>query len=393
MNAMVMISMLCAFGPGVVFPGTLAAETFETTPGASPVANGAAWQVTDIRELEVDGWPFSLSPDGQWLAGLGSGSQLCVWAVADLAPNCAAQGMVFQPDSVVWAPDSTAVAFSHLGQGTVQEAAVSDILVFDVADGVLRNLTGTEDGSDQADTGASGAASHIDVYPAWSPDGDELVFARLEPGVEGAAIMRIDRDGGEPELVLADTPLLRGPIHWVEGDRIFYAIAGEADADNGIRVLNPDDGTSQEVLYGGETGEIHKPVLVDVSPDGSWLTVYASSFLGQRENDGLVGVVNTQSGEVRTLAFPMNELSGPNVLDSPRFSPDGQWLVALLVHESGAGTTLGFWQPGSDGPSVRISLEEAYTGYSLPIGLPWEEDTILLMGPEGGALLTMERGS
>mgnify|MGYP001067690763 CR=1 FL=1 len=64
---------------------------------------------------------------------------------------------------------------------------------------------------------------------------------------------------------------------------------GATGDENGVRGPNLDDGMSQEMLYGGETGAVHTPVLVDVPTDGSWFTVDAGSVLAFREDDGLVG--------------------------------------------------------------------------------------------------------
>lgn len=137
---------------------------------------------------------------------------------------------------------------------------------------------------------------------------------------------------------------------------------GATGDENGVRGPNLDDGMSHEMLYGGETGAVHTPVLVDVPTDGSWFTVDAGSVLAFREDDGLVGIVNSLMGEARTLAFLANGFSTPDILDSPRFSPDRGWLVASLADPSRAGTTLGFWQLGFDGPSLEISLETEHAG-------------------------------
>lgn len=385
--------MVFAFGGGSL--SAIAQE--EATPAASPVVPGDGWRVAEVRAFEIDGRPVALSPDGHWMAGRGPDNGFCVWEVETLASRCATQQVLPYPGSVRWAPDSSAVAFSRWRVEAKPGLDHNGILVFNVAARELRNLSdpgGTIVPDDPESTRL------IDVYPAWSPDGGELIFARLNFAEETAAIMRIDRSGGAPESFPPGAPNLYGPMHWVAGDRVFYATTGPAEADNSIRVLNLDDGTSLELLDGGTTGEVRKPVLVDVSPDGSWFTVYAGRFARMRENDNVFGVVNSQTGEVQTFGFPSNPAHEPDLLTGPRFSPDGQWLAALVSDGSGttSSSTLGLWKPDAGGPSTRIQLEHAYApANTFPIGLPWaENDTVLLVRGPGSsglicALLTVER--
>lgn len=91
--------------------------------------------------IEVDGFPLAISPDGTRLAGVDAdGARFCVWDLATGKAAC--DGDIPAPveaRSVTWAPDSSAVAFSL---GSSSRLVDSDIYVFDVASGTLRNVNG-----------------------------------------------------------------------------------------------------------------------------------------------------------------------------------------------------------------------------------------------------------
>ncbi len=73
---------------------------------------GAGWRAAEEREITVEGQPVLLSPDGGWLAGSGPEDSFCVWEVATLDAACDGEGLAIRPETIAWAPDSSAVAFS-----------------------------------------------------------------------------------------------------------------------------------------------------------------------------------------------------------------------------------------------------------------------------------------
>lgn len=391
MQAKSIISIVVALALTSVLPGAMAAQTPEASPAASPVVDEGSWRIAEVREFEVEGTPYSLSPDGRWIAGGGPNGAFCVWDVATLEPRCDGEGLNVLLDAIAWAPDSTAVAFSRIA--ALQQFADSDIFVFDVAEASLRNLTdpaqGTDYGNDAEDP------MLVDVFPAWSPDGDELAFARRRMDAEGMAIMRVDRDGGEPDPVIANTaPFIYGPLHWVADDRIFYSSIAYG-SDSGVWEAGLDGREPQQILPGGESADVRDPLLIDVAPDGAFFTVYSSTQFSVNRPDNVYAVVNRQTGEVQTFDLATDMASG-GLETAPRFSPDGQWLMALTSDDDGTGLALGVWQPGDAGPSLRMPLNVPENSYQintsrLTSGFTWaENDTVLLSAEGGGVLLTLE---
>ena len=104
----------------------------------APVTSGAPWHIADERLLDVEADHVVLSPDGEWIAGMGPGESICVWNVATLTPACAGEGLPIRAEAVTWAPDSSSVAFALDGTLLGWE---SDTYLFERGRGELRNLT------------------------------------------------------------------------------------------------------------------------------------------------------------------------------------------------------------------------------------------------------------
>ncbi|MGC4190472.1 MAG: hypothetical protein QM589_04460 [Thermomicrobiales bacterium] len=223
-------------------------------PPASP-APGTAIPASEttadgLRIVQVDGQPVALSPDGKWLAGPGPEGDVCLWDVETLEV-CRATGaapQTAQMPTITWAPDSSAVAYTlDVGRLLVD----SDIYVMDV-DGTMHDLTDdeTEDaiGFDDVES-----PFPVDMFPAWSPDGTHLVFARTPWGLNviPTTIVTMSREGGEPieRLTLAPPEpwTIYSPMHWLEDDSVLFSVM---HADVG----NPQNG----VWWLGATGSISR---------------------------------------------------------------------------------------------------------------------------------------
>jgi Tol biopolymer transport system component len=133
-----------------------------------------------------------------------------------------------------------------------------------------------------------------DSAPSWSPDGRSIAFLRVEPGVSCEVLM----------------------------------IAANGGAERDIGACDP-----------------RSPPTFEWTPDGRGL-IFGSMLTAQ----GLVGmrVLDLASGEWR--AVPYRSGAG-NVDLSPRFSPDGRWIVFLRNNPQGD-----FWRlPAEGGTAERLS--------------------------------------
>jgi len=162
--------------PFLLLGSGLPAGAQETSPEASPAASpaaspvgsegGAGWRVADERRLAIDGEPVTLSPDGRWVAGRGPEQEFCVWEIETLDAVCDGQDLAIRPESIAWAPDSSAVAFALEAAKFLID---SDIYVFEVADRELNNLT--DDGIEEVDL----LGDDVDAVEFYQPDEENIV--------------------------------------------------------------------------------------------------------------------------------------------------------------------------------------------------------------------------
>lgn len=257
---------------------------FAQTPTASPAA---ANTLPDFA-----GIPVALSPDGTKIAGIdGSGRVLLI---TDLTSGSEVRSdavdIGITPLSLRWAPDSSAVAFSLETPKFLRD---SDIYVMDARSGTLTDLTDDDPdktGADEIGMSAEPGAGDvpIDLYPAWSPDGQHLLFARTmwSEDPAGTTLMTISRDGGEAESrfeLQREFPMsVYSPMWWLDTDAILLAqwLITPDNPNNGIWRLEPDDTFTHLVPGHPQTG-IPGAVIADVTRDGSRASVYSQIMLSQ----------------------------------------------------------------------------------------------------------------
>lgn len=276
---------------------------------ATPAANAATPEADgSVRTIAVEGQPVAISPDGKWLAGPGPDRDFCIWDVETLTPTCAKdrKPMPVQLETVTWAPDSSAVAF------TLDSARLlvdSDIYVMET-DGTLHDLT--DDGpDDKLSLSSDGPKVPVDMYPAWSPDSTELAFARTAWGsdAKSTSIMTIARPGGEPMQRLVVSPqepmIIYSPMHWLENGDIILSVlhADPSNAQNGVW-RSTASGGMKRIIDGNEDATIPLPFVNDVNTEGTLATVMSFSRYGQGMNDPETPtffVVNLESGEITPI--------------------------------------------------------------------------------------------
>lgn len=252
----------------------LAAITF--TPGITARESGPP------LPLQLDGFPLAMSPDGASVAGVDrSGDQFCIWEIATLDAACDGElPAPVEARSVTWAPDSSAVAFSL---GAANRLVDSDIYIFNAETTTLTDLTDDTGADEVSFLSPQVEPVAIDVFPAWSPDGSTLLFARTmwhDVAAPGVALMTVPREGGDPEVVakLVDlAPLaIAGPMTWREDGRVLLATRhpNPANPANAIRLLQPD-GTMTTLVDGSSDGPITDPVIASMSGDGTAVSAWS----------------------------------------------------------------------------------------------------------------------
>lgn len=377
-----------------------AVETASPTVAASPAADGSQAAGTS-RIVSVKGQPVALSPDGQWLAGPGPDRDFCIWDAATLEPRCAADRnpMAVQLETVTWAPDSSAVAFSL---DAARFLIDSDIYVMDT-DGTLHDLTDDQDKA-RPSLDADAPPSLIDMYPAWSPDSQQLIFERTNwgGGEKSTSLVTIGRDGGEPTerfTVSSQEPfVIYSPMHWLADGSVIFSVlhADQSNAQNGVWRLTATGGV-ERIVQGDESAEIPAPFVNDVSPDGTLATVMSFSRAGQYDVGGepVYFIVNLKTGEIVPLSStepgPLVRLLAPGT-----FLPDGSGIVSV----ESDGKQVSLVRFGLDGSAT--SSTAVPEGAGSPVGFRGPtvsaDGTVFLPtvssgaeGERGGVLLTMEQ--
>jgi hypothetical protein len=233
------------FGGGLVIPaGTSAASTGEASPLLSyyfGVVPGRGMAVDDgvfIRDL-ASGHDYTaiprtnayvddpaISPDGNWLVFVGPGG-LELLPVTGGAPRQITVAPHRQADyHPAWHPDSTKIVFSRTPAGPDESR---QLLVFNLATGNSTAIPGTDG-----------------VFPAYSPDGSQIVFSDLNTGTVRTALTVINTDGTvvrrlrEGGMQAAWSP---------DGTRIAFVDYGNPKGGEALYTIRVD-GTDDRIVQG-----------------------------------------------------------------------------------------------------------------------------------------------
>ena len=364
----------------------------EATPvGSSESATG--WRVADALPLELEGIPCSLSPDGQWLAGIGTDRELSLWRLPDLEQTLVPFHEAIDPDSFAWSPDGTAVAFSLL---SFMLGIDGDIFVYELADETIHNVTddGYEGGLLFSDEDNE---YPIDVMPVWTPDSSAIVFARSVRENEDSIttdIARVARSGGEVEVLHSTSARpfsIYTPMEMLPDGTVIYtfAFADVDDEMNGIWKLDPD-GNTELLMPGAGADAFPIPVVLDVWADESELRIAGISAALSGSNDVARPWVFTWSSETPVAEPVENPDAGEAVsLQGAFWSPDGGTL--LLVGSVDSTSFIATSGPASDVvelPAVEMNASRG-PRWIRPI---WSaQNTLLISGVTGAScLVTME---
>jgi hypothetical protein len=260
-------------------------------------------------------WP-TWSPDGQWLVFAMHGS-LWKMRVGDGTSDGLAEEVAHATEylsSPEWSPDGRYLAYTADAAG-----ASINVRVLDLQSGQTTNVTTGE---------------HVNVEPAWSPDGRRLAYVSTAPNgyfniviadiAEGRAgtttQVTTDNRFGRDRLYFGDYDVHLSPSWSPDGKELLLVSnrgiplgsGGVWRAPAATNVMS----TGAKLIHKEETLYRTRPSW---SPDGKRF-IYASHLGGQYTN---LFVLPTAGGEPYKMTF------GDYDTFLPRWSPDGEWIVAV----------------------------------------------------------------
>ena len=248
-------------------------------------------------------------------------------------------------------PDGTKVAFVRFGDLSTSSTALSTTEIY------VMNA----DGSGTPTQLTNNAA--VDINPAWSPDGNKLVFESNRDGNEEIYMMKAeDKDGdgnGENLKRLTNNPAFDQTPAWSpDGNTIAFA-STRIGGGNEVFVMDSDPDTSDDATadtsYKQLTNAPGPDIQPSFSPDGTHI-----AFVSTRDGDFDIWVVNADGFGTPTnltndmVTVPEGTTSEvPTNERWPAWSPDG--------------TSIAFWSAvgsglGSDGDTSEIYVMNATNG-------------------------------
>jgi TolB protein len=201
--------------------------------------------------------------------------------------------------------------------GTDPEQPEPSIIVFARTTGAERHLFSMQPDGSQVVQLTSGAV--VDDDPAISRDGSRIAFVRheLTPSLERIYVM--NADGSDLHAVTSGPDLQ--PAWSPDGQRIVFATFG--GPDGGLYLVNAD-GTGRELLVDAGGNSYGLPTW---SPNGQVIV-----FVGSPPPGGPPSVLFRVNADG---SGPTQFTSGPNQDIDPAWSPDGQQLAFTTVAEDG----------------------------------------------------------
>jgi Tol biopolymer transport system component/DNA-binding winged helix-turn-helix (wHTH) protein len=244
--------------------------------------------------------------------------------------------------------------------------AAALVVVLGVARGVLRLVRSSPKSSAPALMSVPlTARPGFEFEESFSPDGNQVVFARSDAGKSNSHIyVKLIGTGGSPLQLTSDSAPDGNPV-WSPDGR-FIAFLRALQGDRVAILLIPALGGPERKIAETRLGSLPGPYLA-WSPDGNSLVISHKDSV--KEPVGLF-VVAIDTGEKRRFTSPPSALSDVSGDTNPAFSPDGRTLAFIRI--SDLRTEL-YLLPVSDALQPVGEAKRILLGH-LSFGPAWTED-------------------
>ena len=264
-------------------------------------------RLTDNRDN--DWWP-SGSPDGKRIVFVSERDGNREIYVMD-ADGGNPQNLTNQPAEdwyPSWSPDGKRIAFMSLRDGHIIDVAPTyEIYVMDADGGNPQNLTNNP---------------NDDRYPSWSPDSERIVFVSQRPGhfrskfLITYEIYVIDADGGNEQRLTENRQNDLYPSWSPDGEQIAFEADRKGDFENPEIYVMDADGDNQQRLTENRRSDLQP----SWSPDGKRI-----AFVSWRDGNAEIYVMDADGNNPQRLTNNPHDDFSPAWLNSPfSVSPTGK---------------------------------------------------------------------
>jgi TolB protein len=211
--------------------------------------------------------------------------------------------------------------------------------------------------------------------PDYSPDGRRIAFERRFGGVRPDSIVVMGADGSSPTPVNASCvadPCLgdNSPAWSPDGDRLVFERAFgpivNDEASGGLDLVTAGADGSAEQLILDIAGNAREPHDAQWSPDGTQIAVNMLNIKARPRNGSAIYVLNADGSDFRRIT-PMRLNGG-----SPDWSPDGKRIVFNSSYEGQAAVEIYTVRP--DGSGLKRVRKEPRPKFSASFEPVWSPD-------------------